>query len=114
MGLPVDKIGSLFSKILQKGDPGAAMAAGKGPVTAEWAITHGYKQYRTPGMPSAAGTLETAKVGTSLYSIYAKERIERKRIQQVERTTKRKKVVAEEERKKRRLLRRPSRERGIL
>jgi hypothetical protein len=114
MGLSADKIGSFFTKLLQKGDPRAAMAAGKGPVTPEWAAAHGYTQYRTPGMPTVKGAAEVAPSGVSLYGIYAKEKREKKRIKAVEKTAKRKKSEEEDRRKKSRLLRRPSRERGIL
>lgn len=100
--------------MLQKGDPQAAMAAGKGPVTAEWAAAHGYKQFRTPSVPITKETVGLAKEGTSLYGTYAKAAETKKRVKKVERETKQKKLLAEEKRKKSRILRRPSRERGIL
>lgn len=114
MGLSADKIGSFFTKLLQRGDPSAAMAAGKGPVTPEWAAAHGYTQYRTPSIPTIKEVSEITPSGISLYSIYAKERQEKKRIKTVKKTVKKKKIEEEERRKKSRLLRRPSRERGIL
>lgn len=114
MGLTSAKIGSLFTKLLQKGDPQAAMAAGKGPVTAEWAKTHGYKQFRTPDIAITKESVKLAGEATSLYGIYAKDKATRKRVKQVEKETKKKKLLAEERRVKSRILRRPSRERGIL
>jgi hypothetical protein len=114
MGLSADKIGSFFTKLLQKGDPSAAMAAGKGPVTSEWAAAHGYAQYRTPSMPTMKGVSEATPAGISLYGIYAKGKQEKKRVEAVEKGAKQKKRLAEERRSKKRLLRRPSRERGIL
>jgi hypothetical protein len=114
MGLSADKISSFFTKLLQKGDPRAAMAAGKGPVTSEWAAAHGYTQFRTPGISTLKGAAEVLPSGVSLYGIYAKEKREKKRIATVKKTTKKKKVAEEEKRSKQRLLRRPSRERGIL
>ena len=114
MGLTSAKIGSLFTKLLQKGDPHAAMAAGKGPVTAEWAKTHGYKQFRTPDIAATKESVKLAGEVTSLYGVYAKDKITKKRIKEVEKETKKKKLLAEERRVKNRILRRPSRERGIL
>lgn len=114
MGLTSANIGSLFTKLFQKGDPQAAMAAGKGPVTAEWAKTHGYKQFRSPDIPLTTKSLGLAGEVTSLYGVYAKDRATKKHIKKVEKETKKKKLLAEERRVKSRLLRRPSRERGIL
>jgi hypothetical protein len=114
MGLSADKIGSFFTKLLQKGDPSAAMAGGKGPVTPEWAAAHGYTQFRTPGMPTMKGVAEVTPSGVSLYGVYTKEKQEKKRVEAVKKGVKQKKTEAEERKRKSRLLRRPSRERGIL
>jgi aromatic ring hydroxylase len=114
MGLTADKIGGLFTKLLLKGDPGAAMAAGKGPVTPEWAATHGYTQFRTPGMPTIKEVAEITPAGVSLYSLYAKEKQQKERTKDIRKTTRKKKIEEEEKQKRSRLLRRPSRERGIL
>jgi hypothetical protein len=114
MGLSADKIGSFFTKLLQKGDPHTAMAASKGPVTAEWAAAHGYTQYRSFGATELKGVAEAIPTGVSLYSIYAQKRQAKKRIESVKKETKQKKIKAEERQRKSRLLRRPSRERGIL
>lgn len=114
MGLSADKIGSFFTNLLQKGDPRAAMTAGRGPVTPKWAAAHGYTQYRTPDMPTMKGISEVTPTGVSLYSVYAKEKQEKKRVATVKKKTKQKKTEIEERQRKGRLLRRPSRERGIL
>jgi hypothetical protein len=114
MGLNSAEIGSFFSKLLQKGDPAAAMAAGKGPVTADWAATHGYKQFRTPDMPTIKGVAEVATPSISLYALYAQRKQEKERIENVKKTAKQKVVKAEERVKRSRILRRPSEERGIL
>lgn len=114
MGLTADKIGSLFTKLLLKGDPGAAMAAGKGPVTPEWAAAHGYTQFRAPGASTVKGVAEITPAGVSLYSLYAKEKQQKERTRDIKKTTRKKKIEEEKRQKKNRLLRRPSRERGIL
>lgn len=114
MGLSVDRIGSLLTKLLQKGDPSAAMAAGKGPVTPEWAAAHGYTQFRTPGASTLKGTAEVLPSGISLYGLYAKDKQRKERAKTAKKETKKKKIEEEERQKKSRLLRRPSRERGIL
>jgi len=114
MGITSAQIGGLFTRLFQKGDPVAAMAAGKGPVTAEWAKAHGFKQYRTPGVPAARETLKVVSEGTTLYGVYAKRRAAKGRIKEAKKETKKKRAEAELRRKQERLLRRPSRERGIL
>jgi hypothetical protein len=112
MGLSVDKLGNFLTNLLQKGDPSAAMAAGKGPVTAEWAKAHGYTSSSVA--LSLKGVSETTPAGISLYSVYAKQQQEKGRIKAVKKTAKKKQIEEEDRRKKKRLLRRPSRERGIL
>ena len=114
MGLSTEKVGSFFTGLVRKGDPRAAMAAGEGPVTAEWAKEHGYTQFRQPGMSATGEILKATKESTSLYGAYAKEKEKKKRLKKVEKETKRKKGLAEERKRKSRLMRRPSRERGIL
>jgi len=114
MGITSAQIGSFFTKLIQKGDPHAAMAAGKGPVTTEWAREHGYKQFRAPGVPLTRESFKLAGEATSLYGIYARDKETKKRIKKVKKETKKKKTEAEIRRRKSRLLRRPSRERGIL
>lgn len=114
MGLSAEKIGSFFTKLLQKGDTAAAMAAGKGPVTAEWAAAHGYTQYRRPGTAEIKGIAEVIPASVSLYGVYAKEKQTKERTKSAKKETKKKKIEEEDRRKKNRLLRRPSRERGIL
>jgi hypothetical protein len=114
MGLTSANISSFFTNLLQKGDPLAAMTAGKGPVTAEWAKTHGYKQFRTPDIAVTKEVTKLAGEATSLYGTYAKDKAAKKRIKAVKKETKKKKLLAEERRVKSKILRRPSRERGIL
>lgn len=114
MGLTSANIGDFFTKLLQKGDPHAAMAAGKGPVTAEWAEAHGYKQFRTPNIAVTKESVKLAGEVTSLYGTYAKDKATKERIKAVKKKTKKKKLLAEERRVKSRILRRPSKERGIL
>ena len=115
MGLSAEKVGNFFTKLLQKGDPVAAMAAGRGPVTAEWAKKHGYtSQYMTSGALSLKDVAETTPAGISLYGVYAKEKQEKERVKAVKKGKKKKILEEEEKQKKSRLLRRPSRERGIL
>ena len=114
MGINSEQIGSFFTKLIQKGDPQAAMAAGKGPVTAEWAAQHGYRKFRSPSIPSAKESLEMAGDVGSLYTIYAKHQEQKKRIRKVKDETKKKRREIEERRRTGRLLRRPTRERGIL
>jgi hypothetical protein len=117
MGLTSAKIGSLFTKLLFKGDPLAAVAGGAaehGPVTPAYAAAQGYKQFRGPGLTTVKETIKLAKEATSLYGTYAKDKETKKRIKKVEKDTKRKKQMEEEHRQKSRILRRPSRERGIL
>lgn len=114
MGLNSAEIGSFFTKLLQKGDPATAMAAGKGPVTADWAAAHGYKQFRTPGIPTVKGVAEVATPSISLYALHVQRKQEKERIKDVKKTAKERVVKAEERQKRSRVLRRPSRERGIL
>lgn len=114
MGITSTQIGSFLTKLIQKGDPHAAMAAGKGPVTAEWAAEHGYTQFRSPGVPLTKESIKLAGETTSLYKTYAQDKERKKRIKEVKKDTKKKKLMAEERRQKSRLLRRPSKERGIL
>jgi len=114
MGLSADKLGSFFTKLIQKGDPQAAMAAGKGPVTTEWAASHGYKQFRSPDIPLTRESLKLVGEAASIYGIYAKHKETKKRIKTVKKETRKKKTEAELRRRRSRLLRRPSRERGIL
>lgn len=90
------------------------MAAGKGPVTAEWAKTHGYKQYRVPNVPLTKASVKLVGEGASLYGTYAKAAETKKRIKKVEKETEEKKISAEKRRRDSRIMRRPSRERGIL
>lgn len=92
----------------------AAMAAGKGPVTAEWAKTHGFTQYRAPGVPATREMLKVVSEGTTLYGVYAKRREVKERIKKTKKETKKKIAEADLRRRQSRLLRRPSRERGIL
>lgn len=114
MGLSADKMGSFFTKLLQKGDPAKAMAAGEGPVTANWAAAHGYKQFRTPGAAEIKGLSEIATPGISLYALHVQRKQEKERIKDVKKEAKQKTVKAEERQRRSRILRRPSRERGIL
>jgi hypothetical protein len=114
MGLSSSNIGSFLTKLLQKGDPQAALAAGKGPVTAEWASTHGYRQLRTPGIALTTESIKIAGEAAGLYSLYDKHGEQKKREKKVKKDTEKKKIAAEEHKRMSRLLRRPSRERGIL
>jgi len=107
------QLGLYLHSLTRKGDQAAAMAAGKGPVTAEWAKEHGYTE-PVVDLPSAKSVTELSRGGAEIYKLYVGKRIIEERKEKVKKETRRKLEEQRRRAKERRLLRRPSRERGIL
>jgi len=109
----ISQFGTFINSLIRKGDPEAAMAAGKGPVTAEWAKTHGYTK-PIVDLPEAKSVAELSRGGAEIYKLYVGQKMIRERKEKVKKETRRKIKEQRRRTKEGRLLRRPSRERGIL